>query len=117
MKKIMCLLLSWALIGCGDQVLKADAEFANELLKDRFPEGASFGQVNSVFSEYSRSVELSRECETDLGECTYTAIGVIPAPGDHWWLGKGDIQIYFSFNEKEELESRFYEIYYPRMHQ
>ncbi len=113
----MLLPLIFYLIGCGEDVLKADNEFASSLLREKFPTGATFDQVNSVFRERCRNIELSRECDTESKVCVYAAIGVIPAPGDHWWLGKGDVQIYFQFNENKELESQFYEIYYPRLHQ
>ena len=82
MKKLVCLLLCFFLGGCGDKVKKEDNEFASELLKESFPKGASFEQVNYVFMRYNRNIELNHVCEAGSDVCAYSAIGVIPAPGN-----------------------------------
>ena len=96
--------------------MREDNVFAQRLMEEHFTPGATFASVRFIFNEYGRDIELSRECEFDFEQCPYMAIGVIPAPGDHWWLERGDIQIYLTFNENKELTGQFYEVYYPAHH-
>jgi hypothetical protein len=116
MMRTLGLLFTLLLAGCGEEVMREDDIFARRLIDEHFSQGASFENVRAVFNEYGRSIDLFRECDSDFERCPYMAIGVVPAPGAHWWLEKGDIQIYLTFNRNKELTGQFYEIYYPVHH-
>jgi hypothetical protein len=120
-KTIAALIFVTFFVGCTEATIKSDSKFADDVMS-RFKEDITIEDVRNELSDFRTDLEFYNECtknfEFPVTPCQegYNCIITIPLPGNHWWLGKGDAQLYFYFNSEQRLTEYMHELYYPRYH-
>ena len=89
---------------------------------ENFKDGMLLEYVYKVLVHKKDKVEFYNNCtkefEYPMQDCEqgYNLATTIELPGNDPSLGKGDLQMYFTFNEKQQLVESMHELYYPAHH-
>ena len=95
--------------------------FIENTISKHLKVGISITNFQKYFDSQGQKLELITNCnDENIGkenckEYDYH-VAVLPLPGDNIWLGKGDMQIYFTINDDGIVDTFDYEVYYPRYH-
>jgi len=109
------------LAGCTESTISSDKEYYDPIVK-RIITGMKHNEVISIIKKYDKNIEFYNLCikkfEKIPTECKegYTAIGNIQLPSNNFRLGKGQAQIYLTFNAQKELIETHNEVYYEKLH-
>lgn len=121
MRKIIILLTFIPLLACGNETIKTDSKWAAGYMK-QFKDGMLLEYVYKILKQQKDQVEFYNNCtkefEYPMQACDkgYNLVTTIKLPGLDKSLGKGDLQMYFNFNNKQQLISTMHELYYPAHH-
>lgn len=96
-------------------------QFAEDYIL-QFDFGMPLTEVRSILLKKRDKLEIYNNCteefEYPMTACDkgYSLVTTIKLP-DSDLQGRGDLQLYFTFNNKQQLVDNFYEIYYTEQHQ
>ena len=88
----------------------------------QFHNGMTLNSVREILIKEKNKVEFYNEClklfQYPMQDCSdgYRLVTPIQLPGNSLFLGKGDLQMYFTFTNKQILTDSMYEVYYPNEH-
>ena len=118
MNRLILIGLCFFLASCTDSDVAIDSNYASQVIGTGITTGMTANEIKAFLSKYDDKFQLYNLCikepEAKSTPCPagYSAIGSIQLPSDNYWIGKGQAQIYLTFNENLELTANFYEIYY-----
>ena len=116
MKYILLLLLMLSAHVLAEEAADPNVDFAEEYIQ-QFELGMSVTTVREILLKKQQRVELLNKCteqlEYPVTDCDkgYNLVTTIRL-ADSETLGRSDLQLYFSFDAKQQLLNSFYEIYY-----
>lgn len=104
----------------AESTAKNDKQYVEKILANKIKPGMSPDEIDEFLKAFNTHLGLY-ECpeENQRGEdCVgeRLLVAAIDLPGNHWILGKGTAQIYYSIGKNDLLEYHFYELYYPFYH-
>ena len=121
MKFILVLLTLLPIIVNANDVIESDNAFSNKYM-EKFKIGVELEFVYAELRVKKDEVSFYNNCskvfEYPMQKCDkgYGLVTTIKLPGHDTSLGKGDLQMYFSFSNKQKLVNVMHEIYYPEHH-
>ena len=120
MKHILTALLFFPVLIFAADESNSDEDFAENYIV-QFELGMSVVEVHDLLLKQKDKVEFFNNCieeaQYPVTDCEkgYSLITTIKLPGDES-VDRGDLQLYFTFNNKQQLVDNFYEIYYTEQH-
>ncbi|WP_010386327.1 hypothetical protein [Pseudoalteromonas rubra] len=121
MKYLAILLFVVSLNACASDTIEDDSKWAKEYML-QFQKGKMLADVYKVLSQKKGTVQFYNNCteefEYPMSSCEkgYGLVTTIKLPGHDTSLGKGDLQMYFTFNNQQQLVFIMHELYYPAHH-
>lgn len=121
MRNLLIPIIFFSVTAFANETIKSDTAWAAEYMKT-FKHKMLLEYVYKVLKQRKDEVSFYNNCiesfEYPIGACEkgYSLVTTIRLPGNDRALGKGDLQMYFSFNDKQQLISTTHELYYPELH-
>ena len=121
MRILLKLLIIIPLLAHGNETIESDSAWAKQYMQ-KFKDGMLLEYVYKVLVHKRNPLEFYNNCtkefEYPMSKCDkgYNLVTTIKLPGNDASLGKGDLQMYFNFNNKKQLVSTMHELYYPAHH-
>ena len=121
MKRLALVLLFLPALVSANETIESDSKWAKEYMLN-FKHGMLIEYVYKVLIHKKDKVEFYNNCtkefEYPMQQCGkgYSLVTTIKLPGHDSSLGKGDLQMYFTFNDKQQLVESMHELYYPAHH-
>ena len=130
MRKLLFTIISISFIGIAvialiriSSVKTAENDEAfSKLYMKQFHNGMTLNSVREILIKEKNKVEFYNEClklfQYPMQDCSdgYRLVTTIQLPGNSLFLGKGDLQMYFTFTNKQITSDIMYEVYYPNEH-
>ena len=121
MKNFLLAILLFPLILGANETIESDSEYAKKYMQ-QFHNGMSLEDVRTILLKINEKVEFYNNCIEDfqypMTACAngYNLVITINLPGFDPSLGKGDLQMYFTFTGDQVLVESLHELYYPALH-
>lgn len=121
MKKLLILLTVAFCVGCTEKTIESDSLWAKEYMQ-QFKESMHLEHIYKILKQKRNDVKFYNNCieefEYPMQACSkgYNLVITVKLPSNSNVLGKGDLQMYFTFNNQQQLTSKMHELYYPAHH-
>ncbi len=121
MKKIIWILIFAPILVIANETIESDGIFATSYM-EQFRNGMTLDEVRTALLKEKEGVEFYNNCikefQYPMQECDkgYNLVITIKLPGYDESLGKGYLQMYFTFDKNQSLMESMHELYYPAHH-
>ena len=121
MKKLALAAILLPILVMANETIESDSAFATSYMQ-QFKNGMSLDDVRNILLKKKKEVQFYNNCieefQYPMEPCDkgYNLVTTIKLPGYDASLGKGDLQMYFTFTDKQILVESFHELYYPSHH-